>query len=195
MTTSLFLNYEMSKKFLKFKNCRLSRFSRPYVPGRKILGMFGNNTRLDVRIVEFKKNCEYNGTREDGINILFGFSLGRGDKVFLGWKCVRSIEIYYAYVINGGYTERYLTDVKPEEAYLMSLSLNWEEGSFRVVVDSILDCDKGEHRRIAKVFTGGMGSDLFLFKKVCVSKGLKPEIGEIKVNPEGIMEIRIDESF
>lgn len=195
MTTSLFLNYEMSKKFLKFKNCRLLRFPRPYVPGRKILGMFGNNTRLDVRIVEFKENCKYNGTKEDEINTLFGFSLGNGDKVFLGWRCGRSIEIYYAYVINGVYTERYLTDVKPGEAYLMSLSLNWEEGSFRVVIDSILDCDKEGNRKIAKVFTGGMGSDFFLFKKVCISKGLKPKIGKIKVNPEGIMELRIDESF
>ena len=179
-------------KFIKFKNCKLSLFSFPYVPGPKILGAFGRDSRQDMRVVEFKDNCSYNGSSKDGINILFGYRLGRNDMVCLGWRYLsisKNIEILGAYIINGVYSERFLMSAEHNKAYIMFLKVNWEEGSFHVTIETALNRGYKLHTTIK---AGGMATDGVIFKKRCISHGLRPTIGNISTNPEGIMELRIE---
>ena len=182
-------------KFIKFKNCRRSFFTVPYVQGLKLLGgAFGGNIRKDLRMVTFKDNCQYSGSREDSLNILFGYKLGRKNSVYLGWRYIsadKQIQIFAAYIIDNVYSERFLMSAEFNKAYIMGLTVNWDKAEFKVSCETALDRGYKMHVTIP---TGGMGmTDSFvLLNNWCISKGMAPSIGNIKTRPEGVMEVRVE---
>ena len=182
-------------KFIKFKNCSRSIFTVPYVQGIKLLGgAFGGSMRKDLRMVTFKDNCQYSGSREDGLNILFGYKLGRNNSVCLGWRYImadKQIQVFAAHVIDGVYSERFIMSAEFNKAYIMGLTVNWDKAEYKVTCETALD--RGYRLHIT-IQTGGMGMvDSFVFlNNWCISKGLAPSIGNIKTKPEGVMEVRVE---
>ena len=182
-------------KYIKFRCCKRSIFTRPQVQGYKLLGgAFGVNIRKDIRIISFKENCSYTGSSNDEINVLFGYTLGKDSSVCIGWRYLsvsKSIEIIAAHTINGLYNERFLMSADYNKAYIMSLEINWEKAQFEVTCETALE--RGYKLHII-IHTGGMGEDsgaLFL-SNWCFSKGLAPTIGKILSRPENVMEVRVE---
>ena len=182
-------------KVIRFIDGERSFFTIPNVPRAKILGgSLGVKGRRDIWKIKFIKNCIREGCSADELSILFGYTLGKTENVFIGWRyssVSKNFDIYLAYTTkDGAQTERFLMSADMNKAYIITLDIDYLTSC--ISIECITALDRGYRMRVA-VHTGGMGlSDgpIFnLFPKWCLSKSLSPTIGKLKKDPIGEVEI------
>lgn len=176
---------------LTFKNKARKFCIIPQTPGTKIMGIFGNKRRVDIRKIKFDESCTYNGDINDKAHILFGFNFGK-DRVYVGWKyspLVKRIELYLVTENNEKYAEQSLfCNVHFNTSYIIYLSVDWGTGKIVARAEPTLN-------RLTipiETVTHLTDSNLFRFFDVCLSTGMLPRLRNMKSKPDSKMKLSIE---
>ena len=177
---------------LIFRNRRKKYCMIPQTPGIKLMGLFNNRTRRDIRKVVFDESCQYNGSSKDSVNILFGYTFGN-DRTYIGWRYLpvtKRVELYLVTETNGVYKERSLyCIIKFNTPYIISLAVDWEDRKVTASAEAALS---RSHLLPTVETLNEYAYVPFKFFDVCISTGILPRLGNIQTNPEGKMRVRIE---
>lgn len=115
-------------------NVRFSKSGRAplinFIPGLpKYLGQYlGKTSRRSYVFVKFNNSCTYNGGISDKFNVLFGYTLGRGCRAYIGWRYVMTlqrVELYLVVESNPTYSyQHFLGSLNLNTGYFVSLRID-----------------------------------------------------------------------
>jgi hypothetical protein len=165
----------MNIKFSKTGRAPLLNF----IPGLpKYLGEFIGNTHREITVfVKFKSNCRYNGSSTDEPNILFGYTLGKGCKVYIGWKYVTvtdRVEMNLVTISPTCTFRGFLGSFILDKGYTLSLDINTITRTITARYTRVLDkFISGESSTNGILGVAPLGWSFGISPKLCIKN--KPE--------------------